>query len=108
MNNGASERERAWGGHQKLTSLTTNERPRRGAVVPNQRTMQAERTEREILGIVDTQMRGGGRAARDNAGMGRQKETGKEEHKGIVSLTRKRERGGSGHAKTGLFVEEIQ
>ena len=76
--------------------------------MPNQRTMQAERTEREILGIVDTQMREGGRAARDNAGMGRQKGTGKEEHKGIVSLTRERERGGSGHAKTGHIVEEIQ
>ena len=80
-------------------------------MVPNERTMQAapdaaDRTRREILGIVDTQMRG--RAARDNAEMGRRERTGKEEHKGIVSLTRKRERGGSGHAKTGNIVEEIQ
>ena len=65
-------------------------------MVPNQRTMQAapdaaERTRREIFrncGYADA--REGEQP--DNVGMGRQKRTGKEEHKGIVSLTRKRER----------------
>ena len=59
MNNGASARTRTGVGRTSEIDIAHNERTigLGEAVVPNQRTMQAEGTEREILGIVDTQMR---------------------------------------------------